>query len=92
MEEAQVEMRPHMDNVLKDVSNGRSSLHDVTDKSSVFSMTSSQHEVSPGVSHQLQKLLDVMSYVPERVASFEGGKYVTQRNGLVSYIYAANKS
>ena len=91
MESAQAEMRPHMDNVLKDVGDARNSL--MSDRTSgFFNMTSSEDNHDDSVSRDFQRLLDVMSYVPERVAKFESGKYVTQRNGFISYIYMANKS
>ena len=93
MENAQAEMRPTMDNVLKDVSDGRNSLisPDVDRTSGMFAMTSSDDD-DAGTSRDLQRLLDVMASVPERVAKFESGKYVAQRNGFISYIYMANKS
>ena len=91
MENAQAEMRPHMDSVLKDVEDGRNSL--TSDRTSgLFSMTSSDENHDDSASRDFQRLLDVMSYVPERVAKLESGKYVTQRNGFISYIYLANKS
>ena len=93
MENAQAEMRPTMDNVLKDVSDGRNSLTspDADRTSGMFNMTSSDED-DVGSSRHLQRLLYVLSSVPERVAKFESGKYVAQRNGSISFIYMANKS
>ncbi len=87
MENAQAEMRPYMDGVIRDVGDGRNSLTspDGSGKTSVFND-------SDNGSRELQKLLDAMSYVPERLARYEDGKFVAQRNGFISYIYTAKKT
>ncbi len=87
IESAQSEMRPVMDDVLKDVETGRNSLASPdTNRQSMFSDgDSSEDDTSRG----LQRILDVMESTPERVAKFDSGKYVAQRNGVISYIYVA---
>ncbi len=88
IETAQSEMRPVMDDVLKDVETGRNSLAspDAANRQSMFSDgDSSEDDTSRG----LQRILDVMESTPERVAKFDSGKYVAQRNGVISYIYVA---
>ncbi len=85
IESAQSEMRPVMDDVLRDVETGRNSLASPDANKQSFFGDASEDDTSRG----LQRILDVMESTPERVAKFDSGKYVAQRNGVISYIYVA---